>query len=354
MGTDGVMLKDVAAAVGGTVEGDGAIRVSGLAALADARPGDLSFLANPKYAALAAETQASAVMVAKDWTGPCPGALIRVANPDRAFIHAAVFMTPPPPVPPPGVHPTAVVADGVRLGEQVSIGPFCVLEAGVVVGARTAIGAHGYVGHDTTIGADCRFYPLVSIRERTRIGDRVIIHNGAVVGSDGFGYAPDGGRWIKIPQLGTVEIGDDVELGANVTVDRARFGKTVIGRGVKIDNLVQIAHNVQVGEHSAMASQVGISGSAIIGAHVQLGGQAGIAGHLKIGDGAIVGAQAGISKTVPPGAFVFGTPAMPMDKFSDIRAHTNRLPELKKRVMEMERRLAQLEAGRPGGDSGAT
>ncbi len=344
-------LQQIAEVVGGRVEGDGAVRICGVASLGEAVAGDLTFLANPKYAGEAAKTRAAAVIVGEDFTGACPAALVRVKNPDRAFMMAVILLAPPQPVPVPGVHATAIVAEGVTLGAGVSIGPYCVIEAGVSIGARSAIGAHGYVGHDVSIGEDCRFYPLVSIRERVTIGSRVILHNGTVIGSDGFGYVPENGQWTKIPQLGTVVVGDDVEIGANVTVDRARFGKTVIGRGVKIDNLVQIAHNVQVGDHTAMAAQVGVAGSAEIGAGVQLGGQVGVAGHLTIGDKAIIGAQAGVTKDVAPGAFMWGTPASTMEKFSDIRAHTMRLPELKKRVQEMEKRIAQLESGNNRGSA---
>jgi UDP-3-O-[3-hydroxymyristoyl] glucosamine N-acyltransferase len=211
------------------------------------------------------------------------------------------------------------------------------------VGDRTVIGAGCYVGHGARIGADCRFYANVSIREGTITGDRVTVHNGAVIGSDGFGYVQEAGEWKKIPQIGIVEIGNDVEIGANVAIDRARFGKTVVGNGVKIDNLVQVAHNVIIGDNTAMAAQVGISGSSTIGKNVMLGGQAGLAGHIKVGDNSVVGAQAGVTKDVPPAVFVSGYPAMPHIKSQKAHAHVMRLPALRKRVKELEQRIVELE-----------
>jgi UDP-3-O-[3-hydroxymyristoyl] glucosamine N-acyltransferase len=271
--------------------------------------------------------------------------VIRVDSPDQALAVAAPLLAPPPPELAPGVHPSAVVADDVELGEGVRIGPHVVIERGAKIGAGSALWAGCYIGVEAVVGENCVLYPLSSLRERVRLGDRVIIHNGAVIGSDGFGYLPEkDGSWTKILQVGIVEIGDDSEIGANVTVDRARFGKTVIGKGVKIDNLVQVAHNVQIGDHTAMAAQVGISGTTKIGKHVRMGGQVGLAGHLSVGDGAILGAQSGISKDVKPGAFMFGSPASPIDKTMKAQASLLRLPKLKKRMAELERRLAALEA----------
>jgi len=336
-------VAEIARRVQGAVEGDGSATVTGLAGLEEARPGDLTFLSNPRYASAVAATKASAVIVAESWTGSCSGALIRVKNPDRAFAMAAALMAPPAPQAEPGVHRTAVVAPGVELGRDVAVGPCCVLEDGVRIGDRTQLSAGCYVGHESVIGKDGRLYPHVSIRERVKIGDRVILHNGVVVGSDGFGYARVGEKWEKIPQVGTVEIGDDVEIGANAAIDRARFGKTVIASGVKIDNLVQVAHNVRIGENTAIAAQAGISGSTQIGRNAQLGGQAGLAGHIAVGDGAIVGAQAGVTKDVAPGTFVSGYPAMPHDKAKEMHAHLMRLPHLKKRVADLEQRLSDLE-----------
>jgi UDP-3-O-[3-hydroxymyristoyl] glucosamine N-acyltransferase len=237
-----------------------------------------------------------------------------------------------------------VVAESAQLGEGVSIGANCTIEEGVVVGANTIIHPNCVIGYKTIIGEDCLLYPLVSTREFTQIGNRVIIHNGSVVGSDGFGYAvqEDGSR-TKIPQIGTVVIEDDVEIGANVTIDRARFGKTRIGRGSKIDNLVQIAHNVVIGEHSVMCGQSGISGSTTVGARCILAGQAGLAGHLEVGDGAIIGAQAGVMKDVAAKDFVIGSPAMSHLQTKKMIANMVTLPKLKEKVKQLEDEVAGLK-----------
>ncbi|MBA4389245.1 MAG: UDP-3-O-(3-hydroxymyristoyl)glucosamine N-acyltransferase, partial [Verrucomicrobia bacterium] len=258
-------VSEIAARVGGSVEGDGSALIRGVAGLQEAAQGDLTFLTNPKYASAVESTGASAVIVNEGWTGKSRCAVIRVKNADMAFTIAAVLLAPKPVEFKPGIHPTAVIAGNVQLGRDVSIGPHCVIEEGARIGDRTVLVAGCYVGHGSVIGSDCRLYPLASLREHVRIGDRAIIHNGAVIGSDGFGYYKEGVAWKKIPQVGVVEVGDDVEIGANVTVDRARFGRTVIGNGVKIDNLVQVAHNVRIGDNTAMAAQVGISGSTIVG-----------------------------------------------------------------------------------------
>lgn len=335
----GITAAEIAREIGGEVEGDGSRTIVGLAGLAEAGEGDISFLTQARYAAAAAGTRAAVVIVGKTWQGECPAVLIRVDDPDSAFAKVAPMLVPPPARPEPGVHPTAVVAADVSLGRDVSIGPHCVLEPGVKIGDFSCLGAGCYIGHQAVVGGECLLYQHVSVRERVTIGDRVIVHNGAVIGSDGFGYTREGEAWRKIPQVGTVEVGDDVEIGANSTIDRARFGKTVIGRGVKIDNLVQIAHNVTVGENTAMAAQVGVAGSTSIGRNVQLGGQAGVAGHLHIGDHAVVGGQAGVLKDVPASTFVSGYPAMPHNKARRTHASLMRLPELRQKVSELERRL---------------
>ena len=337
-------VDELARKVAGEVDGDGALDVGGLASLAEAKAGDVSFLVSRRYEAAMASTAASAVLVEKAWSGEHNCTLIRVDSADRAFAMAARILGPEPVRRAPGVHPSAVVADDVQLGEGVSIGPWCVLESGVRVGERTVVMAGCFLGQESSVGSDGILYPHVSVRERTRIGDRVIIHNGAVIGSDGFGYVPGSdGSWMKIPQIGTVEIGNDVEIGANVTIDRARLGTTVIGNGVKIDNLVQVAHNVRIGDHSAIAAQVGIAGSSSVGKQVRIGGQGGVSGHLNVGDGAVVGGRAGVLKDVPAGEFVSGYPAMPHSKARRAHAHLMRLPELKQRVAEIEKELAELK-----------
>lgn len=337
-------LSELAEKIDGVLEGDGSIEVLSVAAVGDAAADQVSFIANPKYASAAASTKAGAVIVPEDWSSECPAALIRAKNPDAAFAAAAGLFYTPVPAPVPGIHPSAVVAEDAVLAEGVTVGPHAVIESGAEIGANTVISAQCYIGHQSRIGADSFLYPQVSLRENVTIGDRVIIHNGTVVGSDGFGYSvgSDGAR-TKIPQIGTVVIEDDVELGANVCVDRARFGQTRIGKGTKIDNLVQIAHNVIIGEHSVMCGQAGTSGSTTIGSRVILAGQAGLAGHLKVGDGAIVGAQSGVMSDIDPNAFVIGSPAMPHMKFKKSVANTLLLPKLKERVVALEKKVRQLE-----------
>ena len=338
-------VAEIAAEVGGELEGDGSAVVTGVAALSEAGKGDITFLANQRYAAAVSETRATAILVGEEWSGTCPCAVIRVKNADEALARAAAIVGPAPVAFTPGVHPTAVVAADAELGPRVSIGPHCVLEPGVRVAAGTVLAAGCYLGHGTVVGEDCRLYPYVSTRERTRIGDRVVIHNGAVVGSDGFGYVRTESSWLKIPQVGVVEIGDDVEIGANATIDRARFGRTIIGNGVKIDNLVQVAHNVNIGEGTAIAAQVALAGSVTVGKNVQIGGQAAIAGHLTVGDNAIIGGQSGVTKDVEANTFVFGFPAMPHNKARRLHAHMMRLPQMRRKIAEIEMKLAELPGG---------
>jgi UDP-3-O-[3-hydroxymyristoyl] glucosamine N-acyltransferase len=337
-------LNDIITEIGGVLEGDGGVEITGLASLSDAVAGDISFLSNPRYASEIAATKASAVLVNADWSGDCPCALLRVESSDSSFAKVAVLISPPPIDFGVGVHASAVIADDVAVGDNVYIGPNCVVEPGVVIGNNCVLIAGCYIGHDVVMGDNCKIYPQVSIRERAKLGDRVTIHNGAVIGSDGFGYTPDKqGVWHKVMQLGIVEIGNDVEIGANVTIDRARFGKTKIGNGVKVDNLVQIAHNVVIGDHTAIAALAGISGSAKIGEHVQVGGQSGFSGHIKVGDWSGVGAQAGVTKDVAPKTFVSGYPAMDHRKAAKNHANIMRLPALKARVKALEEEMENLK-----------
>ena len=336
-------VEDIARRLGARVSGSEGKEIRSVASVADASPDDITFLSNPRYASAVAATNAGAVLVGEDWSGVTRAAVVRVKNPDAAFAQVVAWFARPEPAAPVGVHPTAIVAEDVVLGRDVSVGPFCVLEPGVKVGDRTSLGAAVYLGHGVAVGSDGRLYPHVSVREYCRIGDRAILHNGAVIGSEGFGYVPEDGHWKKIPQTGSVVIGDDVEIGANTTVDRARFGTTRIGNGVKIDNLVQVAHNVVIGDDTAIAAQAGISGSARIGARVQLGGQVGVAGHLEIGNDSVVQAQSGVSKSLPPGSIVFGCPALPRGEAAKTQAHVKRLPELKQKVADIEQRLKAME-----------
>ncbi len=337
-------LAEIVEKFGGSLEGDGEIEITAVAGLGEGGEGDISFLSNPKYAVQVASTKVSAVIVPNDWDRPVRCALVRVENSDQVFAQAAELFYEAPPKPATGVHPSAVVAESVQLGEGACIGANCTVEEGVVIGSNTVISPNCHIGYKTTIGDDCFLYPLASIREFTEIGNRVILHNGAVIGSDGFGYAvqEDGSR-TKIPQIGKVVIEDDVEIGANVAIDRARFGKTRVGKGTKIDNLVQIAHNVVIGEHSVLCGQSGISGSTTVGSRCILAGQAGLAGHLNVGDGAIVGAQAGVMKDIPERAFVIGSPAMPHVQYKKMVANSILLPRLKERIKQLEDKLEQLE-----------
>jgi len=337
-------LSDIVQQVGGTLEGKGQVEIYGVAGIDEAAEGEISFIANPKYAAKAAKTRASAVIVSEDWDAECPAALIRIPNPDAAFAKTAELFYTPAPLPSEGIHPSTVVAEDVELGKGVRIGPLCVIEAGVKIGANTIISAQCYIGHQVQIGEDSRVYPQVSVREFATIGNRTIIHNGTVVGSDGFGYSvDDDGVRTKIQQIGTVQIGDDVEIGANVTIDRARFGKTRIGNGVKIDNLVQIAHNVTIGDHAVIIAQAAIAGSTSIGSRVIMAGQSATAGHLKIGEGAIIGGKAGATKDVDPGEYVLGFPGMPAAKYKRQQAGITLLPKLKKRLVALEKKIAFLQ-----------
>jgi UDP-3-O-[3-hydroxymyristoyl] glucosamine N-acyltransferase len=336
-------VKEIAARLQGVVAGNEDLVIESVAALDQAGGDALSFLSNPRYAPAMRTTQAGAVLVNEAWQGETAATLIRVKSADAAFAQAASWLARPAIEFKPRIHPTAIVSDNVTLGRDVHVGPHCVIEAGSRIGDRTVLVAGCYVGHACVIGSDCRLYPHVSLREYTRVGDRVILHNGAVLGSDGFGYVKEGSRWKKIPQVGIVVVGDDVEIGANTTVDRARFGETRIERGAKLDNLVQVAHNVGVGEDVAIAAQTGISGSSRIGERVQLGGQVGVAGHLHVGHDSVVGAQSGVSKDVPPASYMFGYPAMPALEAKKLHAHMARLPELKKKLAEMEARLKALE-----------
>ncbi len=336
-------LGELAKRLGVALEGDSEIDISRVASLKEAAPGDVSFLSNLKYAALVEISAASAVIVPSAFDRSVNCALLRAANSDQAFGDAAMLFYEAPPDPAVGVHPSAVVASDVVLGEKTSIGANCTIEPGVVIGAHTVIGSNSVVGYKTQIGANACIYPSVTMREFSRIGDRVIIHSGTVVGSDGFGYTvQEDGTRTKIPQIGYVVIEDDVEVGANVAIDRARFDKTVVGRGSKIDNLVQIAHNVVIGEHSVLCGQVGISGSTKVGSKCILAGQAGIGGHLDVGDGAVVLAKAGVMRNIEPGGRVMGCPALPHLDFKKICAITMALPKLRNRLKTLESRLDNL------------
>ena len=331
-------VKELAALSGGELVGDSTLKITGAASLGEATQEEISFFANRKYVGLLRKTRASAVFVPPDFAEPINAAQIRVSNPTKAFEQVVLKFAPKPITFAPGIHPSAVVDPSAQLGDRVSIQPLAVIEAGAQIGDDTIIGAGSYVGHETIIGSACHIYPHVTIRERSRIGSRVIIHSGVVIGADGFGFEMIDGRQEKIQQLGIVQIDDDVEIGANTTVDRARFGRTWIQQGVKIDNLVQIAHNVVIGKNTVIAAQTGIAGSVQIGQRVLIGGQVGIIGHIEIGDNTAIGAQSGIPKNISGGAW-WASPAVPLAEAKQQIAWIRRLGKLFARVKEIEKKL---------------
>ncbi len=343
-------VSSLAAIVGGEIIGDGAeIVITGINDLRSAQPDQVSFFANAKYEADARASRAAAILVGRKDASRFAFTRIVVDSPSAAFGKISALFAPPPPRDEPGIHPTAIIAPDAILGENVSVGPHAVISGGVRVGARCVIGANSFIGENSTVGDDTRVYPLVVVRERSVLGARVILHSGVVVGSDGFGYDfdPKTGRHVKIAHTGYVQIDDDAEIGANTAIDRGRFGRTHIAEGVKIDNLVQIAHNVSVGAHSIIVAQTGISGSTTLGRYVTLAGQVGLAGHLHVGDRATVTAQAGLSKDVPAGAVLAGHHALPIRESLKLEALTRKLPELVERLKALEDQVGTRVPSRP-------
>jgi len=318
--------------------------VRGIASLALAEPGDITFLGNPKYRPAVAATRASVVLLPVDFAGaPGPNQVhLYVENPSVALarlcsrIEQALW-----PRPAPGIHPTASVARDARVAPSATVGPLCVVESGAVVGERAHLQASDFVGRGAAVGDDCWLMPGVVVAAECTLGRRVRLQPGVIIGSDGFGYETVGGKHEKVPQVGIVAIGDDVEIGANSTVDRARFGRTEVGEGTKIDNLVQVGHNVVIGRHCILCAQVGIAGSVTVGDYVVIAGQAGLAGHLSVGSGAMVAAQAGVKDDIPPKAKVWGTPSLPMLLEQKIVILRNRLPELFRRVDALEKLVGE-------------
>jgi UDP-3-O-[3-hydroxymyristoyl] glucosamine N-acyltransferase len=323
---------------GGKLFGDPKQEITGAASLAEAPSNEISFFGNPRYAAQLRKTRASAVLVPLDFSEKTEAAQIRVSNPAKAFEQVVLKFAPQPITFEPGIHPSAIVDPSARVGKAVSIQPCAVVGPGVLIGDNSVIGASCYIGNETIIGRDCLIYAHVTIRERTRIGSRVVLHSGAVIGADGFGFEAAQGQYQKVPQLGIVQIDDDVEIGANTTIDRARFGRTWIQEGVKIDNLVQVGHNVVIGKHTVIAAQTGISGSTRIGERVLIGGQVGVAGHIEIGDDTTVGAQAGVTKGISGGTW-WSTPIVPIAEAKKHSAWLHRLGKLIDRVKAIEKKL---------------
>lgn len=336
-------LAELATRLGCRLEGDGSLDVVRVASLETAGPGDVTFFTNPRYHAALQTTRATAVILAEQ-SPPAPCAMLRSPNPYAAFAQAMDVLHPRP-RPAAGIDPSAVIAPDAIIGPDVHIGPLVTIGAGARIGARTVIVALAFIGDRARVGDDCLIHAHVSLREEVEVGDRVILQNGVVVGSDGYGFAQRAdGSHQKIPQLGRVVIEDDVEIGANTTVDRPPFGETRVGAGTKIDNLVQLAHGVRVGRHVLLAAQVGIAGSSTIEDHVVLAGQVGVAGHITVGRGARATAQTGIPNSVDAGAFVSGYPAIENRDWLKSSAVFRRLPELKKTVSRLEERIAELEA----------
>lgn len=318
------------------IQGDAQARLTGLANPEGATAEDLIYVDGPKHADRAAQSAARCVIVPAGTTLPGK-TLLEAANPKLAFAKAAAWLLPHPPLRP-EIHPTAIVADTARLAPNIRVGPYVVIEDEVEIGSGTAVDAFCFLGRGARIGQNCWLHPRVTLYAGAQLKDRVEVHSGVVIGGDGFGYVFDGKQYIKFPQIGTVEIGDNVEIGCNSTIDRGSLHQTRIAAGVKIDNLVQVAHNVQIGENSVVAAQTGISGSSVVGVGVVVGGQVGIADHCTLEDGAIIGAQAGIptGKVIRRGQTVWGTPARPIERFKEQYGWFSRLPEMAERISKLE------------------
>ncbi|MDY6862267.1 MAG: UDP-3-O-(3-hydroxymyristoyl)glucosamine N-acyltransferase [Thermodesulfobacteriota bacterium] len=334
-------LEDLAELVGGEVSGDGAIRIKGIKGIAEAEKGDITFLTNTKYLPLLKTTKASAVIISPEIKTNLKTPALLSQNPYLAFakilrlFYQKTYQSL-------GISKHSFVGKEVTLGEELSIYPFVYIGNRAKIGSRATIFPGAFIGDGVTIGDDSIIYSNVTIRERCTIGSRVILHPGVVIGSDGFGFAKDGNQYFKIPQTGIVKIDDDVEIGANCCIDRATLGKTWIKKGVKLDNLIQIAHNVEIGEHTVSAAQVGISGSVKIGSHVTIGGQVGTVGHIKIGDNVTLTARCGVTRDIAPDQFLGGFPAIPHRKWLKAQAGFLNLPDLRKRIAEIEKEVQIL------------
>jgi UDP-3-O-[3-hydroxymyristoyl] glucosamine N-acyltransferase len=333
---------EIAVLVGARIEGDPSVELDGVAPLERATGSDLSFLSNPKYREAALSSAAGAILASS--ADDLPGRTVLVcADPYAAFATIMQHFHPPRRRPP-GIDPTACVAEGATVSAEAYVGPHAVVGSGSTIAPGAQIDAGCVVGEGCTVGPDCHLFPRVVLYDGTILGERVILHSGVVVGADGFGYAFQGGRHLKIPQVGRVVIEDDVEIGANSTVDRGAMEDTRIGAGTKIDNLVMVAHNVQLGPHCILVAQSGISGSTHLGHHVVIAGQSGAVGHIHIGDGAKVGAKSAVTHDLPPGAFVTGHPAQDHRRWLKERALSGRLEELFRRLRRVEARIDKEEA----------
>ncbi|MBJ2182972.1 MAG: UDP-3-O-(3-hydroxymyristoyl)glucosamine N-acyltransferase [Muribaculaceae bacterium] len=334
--------SQIAAAVGGTVEGDENASVDNFAKIEEGYPGAITFLANPKYTHHIYDTRASIVLVRRDFVAerPVAATLIRVDDPYSTLSRLLQMVDAVVNARPTGIEQPSFVAEGVEIPEGAYIGAFAYIGAGARLGRNVKIYPQAYVGAGATVGDDTVLYPGVKIYHNCRVGARCVLHAGVVVGSDGFGFAPEAdGSYSKIPQIGIVEIADDVEIGANTTVDRATMGATRIGQGTKLDNLIQVAHNVEIGTHTVMAAQSGIAGSTKLGSHCMVGGQVGFAGHISVGDHVQIGAQSGIPNNVADGARLMGYPAVPAGDFARQAVYLKRLPDAFARLAALEKEI---------------
>ena len=339
-----IRVAEISEAFGGTLIGPADVTITGVSSLAEAGPDDLGYVASERFLQAAKDSKAAALVVGRELADVSRPQII-VNNPAYVFarITASFFV---PPFQSRGISNQIALGQSVEIGPESSIGPFVTLGDRARIGARVTLYPGVFIGDDAAIGDDSVLYPNVTVREGCLIGARVIIHSGTVIGSDGFGYVQHEGRHHKIPQLGIVCIEDDVELGANVTIDRATFGRTVIKRGTKVDNLVQIAHTVSVGEHSILVAQVGIAGSTTLGHHVMVGGQAGLADHLEIGNQVMIAARSGVNRSLTGNQIVSGAPVMPHDVAMKSMAVIPRLPELHQQIRDLEQRVRELEKPR--------
>jgi UDP-3-O-[3-hydroxymyristoyl] glucosamine N-acyltransferase len=335
-------LGELATLLAGELQGPADLPIEGIAAIESATPREITFITQRRFSRLVNQSRAAAFIVSRELAG-LARPLIIVDHPHLAYARVAALFAPLAPRWP-GISDLACLEPGVTLGREVSIAPFVFIGAGTHLGDGVTIMPGCVIGAGVTIGPDSLIYPNVMIRERCSVGARCIIHSGAVIGADGFGFVPGAAGHVKIPQLGTVIIEDDVEIGANCTIDRGALGPTRVGRGVKMDNLVHLAHNVEVGEHSFLVAQVGVSGSTKLGKGVALGGQAGLAGHIELGDGVQVGAHSGVHRSIPPGQTVSGYPARPQREWLQIMGHLPKLPDFYQRLKRLEQALSELAA----------
>jgi len=337
-------LAQLASLVGAVLRGDPATRICAVAGVQAARAGDIALLADSSYLRFLAATRASALLVGPDFDPAATSLPLLVSQrPSHAMEAIAAHLCPPEARPEPGVHPTAIVAADAQLGPGTSIQAYAIVEAGALLGAGTVLRPFALVGRAARLGANCFLHPHAVVLDRCILGDRVILHSGAVIGADGYGYEFKDGVHHKLLQRGIVEIGDDVEIGANTTIDRARYGRTVVGAGTKIDNLVMVSHNDVIGEHCLLVAQCGFAGTTVLGHHVTVAAQAGVKDHIVVGDGATIGAKAGVMRDVAPGQTVLGTPAQDIGRERQSLVLHQRLPELYERIRALTQKLGELQ-----------